>query len=235
MAKKKRPSRPRPKARSSSEHIQRMRDRLARLARQYGFVSDIMSELKVIVGLGNPGKKYQDTRHNTGFWVIERLSEKLGIRPGRFLGGTKRKFAGSLDRSEYEGQKLILFKPQKFMNCSGEPVAAMMGFYKLPLTALLVVTDDMALEPGRIRLRRSGSSGGHNGLADIIEKLGSDNFARLRVGIGRPDTGDDVDYVLSRPSAGEKRLLDEAAERAADAALCWANAGIEQAMNTYNS
>lgn len=185
-------------------------------------------EIKMVVGLGNPGREYVDTRHNTGFHVIDSLAQKLKIDV------KKRKFGARLGLGESDSKKLILLKPWRFMNKSGSAVVKAMAFYKFGVGDLLVVSDDMALAVGKIRLRAKGSAGGHNGLADIIEKLGTDRFGRLRVGIGQSDREDDVDYVLSRPSEKEKRLLDEAIERACEAILCWVEQGIEEAMNRYN-
>jgi PTH1 family peptidyl-tRNA hydrolase len=186
----------------------------------------------MVIGLGNPGKEYADTRHNTGFRVIDALAEALGI------GVKKRKFGARLGKGEFSNKKLILLKPWTFMNRSGQAVATAVGFYKLALNDLVVVTDDLALEPGRIRLRPKGSAGGHNGLADIIEKLGTNDFARCRVGIG--SGGEElwqsqVDYVLSRPTEKQKPLLDEAVVKAKDAVLCWVEYDIETAMNKFNS
>jgi PTH1 family peptidyl-tRNA hydrolase len=190
-----------------------------------------MSDLKMVVGLGNPGREYSDTRHNTGFKVIDLLAEALKVDM------KKRKFGARLGTGEYSEKKLILLKPWRFMNVSGQVVATAVGFYRLTLQNLIVVTDDLALEPGRIRLRSKGSAGGHNGLADIIDKLGTTEFARCRVGIG----GDleevrlsQVDYVLGKPGRVQKTALDEAIERARDAVLCWIEYGIETAMNKYN-
>ena len=137
-------------------------------------------------------------------------------------------------REIYADKKLILLKPQKFMNLSGQVIATAVGFYKLRMSDLLVVSDDMALEPGRIRVRRQGSAGGQKGLADIIEKLGTENFARLRIGIGQNDIRDAVDYVLARPTEQQKPLLDKATEKAKQAVLCWIENGIEVAMNNFN-
>ena len=137
-----------------------------------------MGQMKMVVGLGNPGEEYADTRHNIGFKVIDSLAKALAIDV------RKRKFGARVGLGEFGDKKLILLKPWQFMNRSGEAVAKAVGFYKLPLSELLVVTDDMALEPGRIRIRAKGSAGGHKGLADIIEKLGTNQFGRLRVGIG---------------------------------------------------
>ena len=189
-----------------------------------------MDGMKIVVGLGNPGDEYINTRHNTGFKVIDSLAEALKIEV------RKRKFGARLGSGEFAEKKLILLKPWKFMNRSGQAVATATGFYKLDLKNLIVVTDDMALEPGRIRLRAKGSAGGHNGLTDIIEKLGTNEFSRCRVGIGcNIDQVDQVDYVLSRPNENQKALLDKAIENARDAVLCWIEYGIETAMNKFNS
>lgn len=190
--------------------------------------------MKIIVGLGNPGKEYEGTRHNVGFDVIDVLAGKLNIDVKR------RKFAARFGEGEIDNDKLILLKPWTFMNRSGEAVAAAAGFYKLGPESLLVVTDDMALEPGRIRLRAKGSAGGHNGLKDIIEELGSEDFARLRVGIGSArqqaeyNSPSARDYVLGRFEKQEKKILDDAVERAAQAVMCWIQKGIDAAMNEYN-
>ena len=190
---------------------------------------DISNGVKMVVGLGNPGRGYADTRHNIGFRVVDSLAQKLKIDV------KKRKFAARFGWGESGDKKLILLKPWQFMNRSGSAVAKAMAFYKLSVGDLLVVSDDMALAVGAIRLRAKGSAGGHNGLADVIEKLGTDQFGRLRVGIGKSDRVDDVDYVLSRPSEKERLLLDKAAERAQEAVLCWVEHGIETAMNEFNS
>lgn len=185
--------------------------------------------MKMIVGLGNPGDKFTDTRHNTGFKVVDSLAEKLGTKV------KTRKFGARLGTGEYTNKKLILLKPWQFMNRSGQAVATAMGFYKLAAGQLIVITDDMDLEPGRIRIRARGSAGGHNGLADIIEKLGTNGFARCRIGIGRSAEADTVSYVLDKPAADQESLLAEAIERARDAVLCWIEYGIESAMNKFNS
>ncbi|HDZ69158.1 MAG TPA: aminoacyl-tRNA hydrolase [Phycisphaerales bacterium] len=195
-----------------------------------------MAEIKMIVGLGNPGDEYVGTRHNVGFRVIDSLAEALKIRVG------KKKFGACLGQGRFADKELILLKPWQFMNRSGQAVAAAMGFYRLGVsdgstsltTNLLVITDDMALSPGRIRIRRAGSAGGHKGLADVIETLGTENIGRLRIGIGRNDRIEAVDYVLGRPTKQEKPLLDEAIERSQKAVLCWVECGIETAMNEFN-
>jgi PTH1 family peptidyl-tRNA hydrolase len=188
-----------------------------------------MDDMRMIVGLGNPGDEYADTRHNTGFKVIDSLAETVGIKV------KKRKFGARSEAGEFAGKKLILLKPWQYMNRSGQAVATATGFYKINIRDLIVVTDDMDLEPGRIRLRYKGSAGGHNGLADIIQKLGTNEFARCRVGIGRSAEADTVGYVLDKPQDDEKPLLTEAIERARNAILCWIEYGIETAMNKFNS
>ena len=188
-----------------------------------------MVETKMVVGLGNPGKEYVGTRHNTGFRVIDALAEALGIEVRR------RKFGARFGLGEFADEKLILLKPWQFMNRSGQAVTTALGFYKLGVNDLLVVTDDIALELGRIRIRAKGSAGGHNGLADIIERLGTNQFARLRVGIGQSRDEWTVDYVLDRPTESEKALLDAAIAKARDAVLCWVESGIDEAMNKFNA
>jgi len=193
----------------------------------------------MVVGLGNPGDEYVDTRHNTGFKVVDSLAETLSIPIG--IGIRKRKFGARFGLGEFSDKKLILLKPWQFMNRSGQAVATAVGFYKLAMSDLLVVTDDLSLEPGRIRIRAKGSAGGHNGLADIVEKLGANaagapcgEFGRLRIGIGDNGRMDSAVYVLKKPRLEERPVLDEAIERARDAVLCWIEYGIDKAMNEFN-
>jgi PTH1 family peptidyl-tRNA hydrolase len=188
-----------------------------------------MDEMKMIVGLGNPGDEYSDTRHNTGFKVIDLLAGTLSVKV------KKRKFGARFELAGYADKKLILLKPWQFMNRSGQAVATAMGFYRLRVGQLMVITDDMGLEPGRIRIRAKGSAGGHNGLADIINKLGTSEFSRCRIGIGRTAESDAVSYVLDKPAREQESLLAAAIERARDAVLCWIESGIETAMNKFNS
>jgi PTH1 family peptidyl-tRNA hydrolase len=187
-----------------------------------------MCDMKIIVGLGNPGDEYANTRHNMGFKVIDSLSKALETEV------TKRKFGARFGSGEFADKKLILLKPWQFMNLSGQSVATAVGFYKLSAGDLLVITDDMDLEPGRIRIRAKGSAGGHNGLADIIEKLGTNEFARCRIGIGRSSGEDAVDHVLDKPAKEEEPLLAEAIESARKAVLCWIEYGTEKTMNKFN-
>jgi PTH1 family peptidyl-tRNA hydrolase len=182
----------------------------------------------MVVGLGNPGREYVDTRHNIGFRIIDSLAETLKIDV------KKKKFNACLGAGEFADKKLILLKPMQFMNCSGQAVAAAAGFYKLALSNLLVVADDMALPVGKIRVRMKGSAGGHNGLADVIEKLGTDNVSRLRVGIGQSDEGIARDYVLGKPAEADRPLLEKAIAKAREAVLCWIENGIRATMNKFN-
>ena len=183
----------------------------------------------MVVGLGNPGNEYVDTRHNTGFKVIDSLAEALEIEV------RKSKFGARFGSGEFADKKLILLKPWQFMNRSGQAVATAVGFYRLSLSNLLVLTDDMDLEPGTIRIRAKGSAGGHKGLVDIIEKLGTNEFSRCRIGIGRSCDQEAVDYVLDKPTKGERPLLTSAIEKARDAVFCWIKYGLETAMNKFNS
>ena len=187
------------------------------------------ADVKMVVGLGNPGSEFAGTRHNVGFDVVDLLAEKLGIEV------RKKKFGARFGSGEFEGKKLILLKPQKFMNLSGQVVATAAGFYKLGLGDLIVVVDDMALEPGRIRIRGQGSAGGHNGLSDIISRLGSEEFVRCRIGIGSSDEEVGRDYVLSRPRGEDAEAIAEAIEKAAESVLYWLTDGIDAAMTKYNN
>ncbi len=187
-----------------------------------------MDETRLIAGLGNAGLEYRGTRHNVGFEVIDLLAERLKIKLNR------EKFSAVFGQTDFEDKKLILLKPLLFMNNSGQVVATAANFYKLAADRILVIADDMALEPGMIRLRASGSAGGHNGLADIVEKLGTDQFSRLRIGIGSRNEIAGRDYVLSMPDETERKLIDKAITEAADAVMVWINAGIKAAMNRFN-
>ena len=184
--------------------------------------------MKLVAGLGNPGTEYADTRHNIGFKVVDALASAMNIEI------KKRKFGSRFGETEFEGKKLILLKPQTFMNLSGKAVAAAVGFYRLPLQELMVITDDMALEPGAIRIRPRGSAGGHNGLKSVIDSLGSEDFCRLRCGIGGPGLADAYDYVLSKISDEQQPLISTAIVRARDAVITWIRSGVKTAMNEYN-
>jgi PTH1 family peptidyl-tRNA hydrolase len=187
------------------------------------------ASMKLIAGLGNPGSKYDDTRHNVGFRVVDALAERFGEKVRR------KKFNALTEEVHAEDTKLLLMKPQDYMNRSGHAVATAAGFYKLGPADVLVVTDDMALDVGRLRIRAKGSAGGHNGLKDIIARFGSDDFARLRVGIGDSGRMDSADYVLSRFSAEERAIVDNAVQTAVDAICCWLRDGVDIAMTRYNA
>ncbi len=187
-----------------------------------------MAETRLIVGLGNPGREYACMRHNAGFEVVDLLAGRLGAEVNR------KKFGGLFGECMAGGRKVLLIKPQGYMNRSGQVVVTVVGFYKLSLSDVMVVTDDMALEPGRIRIRAKGSAGGHNGLKDIIAKSGSEAFGRLRVGVGGPGGRDRADYVLSRPPVEERQAIEKAIALSVEALECWLEEGIAAAMNKYN-
>ena len=186
------------------------------------------ASMKLIVGLGNADSKYDQTRHNVGFRVVDALAERFGAKVRR------KKFNALTEEIFVEETKLLLLKPQQYMNRSGHAVATAAGFHKLSPADILVVTDDMALDVGRLRLRAKGSAGGHNGLKDIIARLGSDDFPRLRVGIGDSGRMDAAAYVLSRFSADERDVIDGAVRTAVDAICCWFRDGVDLAMTRYN-
>lgn len=185
----------------------------------------------IIVGLGNPGRKYENTRHNAGFFVLDRLAEKQGVTIDRI------KFKGLCAETVLAGQKVLLLKPSTFMNLSGQSVTEAMRFYKLKPEQVIVVFDDISLEPGRLRIRRKGSDGGQNGMKNIIYLSGSDQFPRIKMGIGaKPNPGWDLaDWVLSTFSAAEQKALAEAADRAVSALELMVNGNIDEAMSRYNS
>ncbi len=187
------------------------------------------ADVKFVVGLGNPGRQYQDTRHNIGFMVLKELRRRW--EPGE----GKRKFHARVFSANVGGQKVLLAGPRTFMNRSGQAVAEMTAFYKAEVESVLVVLDDVALPTGQIRARASGSAGGHNGLNDIIKTLGTNRLARLRIGIGEPpEKMDSADYVLGRFRADEKPVIADAVKRAANAVEDWISKGITYVMNHYN-
>ena len=183
--------------------------------------------MKLIVGLGNPGKKYEHTRHNMGFDTVDLFAElaKIDI--------DKSAFKGLVGRGKVFDEDVFLIKPQTFMNLSGESVRAIVDYFKIDVDDVLIIYDDMDLEPGKIRLRTSGSSGGHKGMQNIIEHLGTENIKRIRIGIGA--SGDDtIDYVLSKPLKEERVLIDEAIQKAAEAIKEYLKENFEKAMNKFN-
>jgi PTH1 family peptidyl-tRNA hydrolase len=187
--------------------------------------------MKVVVGLGNPGPRYAGTRHNVGFDVIDYLASGPGC--GRF----RSQFQGLIAELNEAGQKLVLVKPETFMNLSGRCVRAVLDFYKVPVDDLLVVCDDIALPLGKLRMRAKGSHGGHNGLRDVQQHLGSDAYARLRIGVDAPPLKADdatVDHVLGRFRRSEQATIEDAIAKAARAVLVWAAQGTAACMNAVN-
>ena len=183
----------------------------------------------MIVGLGNPGREYRDTRHNIGFMVVDRLSEKFDIKLSRVQN---KAITGSGTR---EGTRIILVKPQTFMNLSGQSVASLVRFYKIQHENLIVAHDDVDLPFGTIRMRPGGGSAGQKGIASIINLMGTQDFARLRMGIGRPPGRmDAASYVLQSFSKGDQEMLNAFLDRAVDAIDCFQQYGLETAMNRYN-
>ena len=186
-------------------------------------------EVKLIVGLGNPGPRYANNRHNVGFQCLDRLAQAHG------LAFRKRENKVLLARGQIAGVEVILAKPQTYVNLSGQAVERLARSYQVPLEDILVIYDDMDLPLGRIRLRPGGGAGGHKGVRSIIEHLDSRDFPRLRVGIGRPPGRmDPVDYVLGDFTPEERPVIEEAYERAIAAVECWLREGIVAAMNKYN-
>jgi peptidyl-tRNA hydrolase, PTH1 family len=187
--------------------------------------------MKVIVGLGNPGPKYRHTRHNVGFDVIDYLAQ------GRGVSAFRSRFQGQLAEMKEDGLQILLLKPETFMNLSGNSVRELAAFYKMFVEEILVVCDDINLPLGKLRMRAKGSHGGHNGLRNIQEQLGTVEYARLRIGVDAPGLKYDdatVDHVLGRFRPGERPLIDEAIPKAALAAMLWATDGIGVAMNRTN-
>jgi len=184
--------------------------------------------LLAVFGLGNPGRRYKGTRHNIGFAVVDALAERAGV------GVSRRRFQARVAESHIGSEPVLLAEPQTFMNESGRSVRAALDWYGLDIDNILVVCDDLDLEPGTLRVRRKGSSGGHKGLKSIAQCLGADDFPRLRIGIGRPPGEDAIDYVLTAFAKAEKDTIDQAVETAADAAACWAVEGIDACMNGFN-
>lgn len=184
--------------------------------------------MKLVVGLGNPGRRYERTRHNVGFWVLDQLGQDSGS-----VNWSSR-FSGLVHEIRWGDERIVLLKPTTFMNASGRSVRQAVDFYKLDLARLLVVCDDFALNRGRLRIRGSGSAGGQNGLKDVIRVLGTDVFARLRIGIGPPRGDDVVDYVLTEFRDDERTLIEDSIVEAAKAVQAWSRDGVAAAMNAFN-
>ena len=189
-----------------------------------------MESTYLIVGLGNPGAEYAQTRHNAGFLLVEKLAVRW-----RMDWTVERKFSARLARGEARGKRVLLCEPPTFMNLSGESVGEIIGFYQLPLAQLVVAVDDADLPFGEIRLRPGGSSGGHHGLESIEQHLTSREFARLRIGIGRRDGARQITgHVLGKFDPAESGLLEIILERAANQLECWLDAGLQKAMSQFN-
>ena len=184
----------------------------------------------LIVGLGNPGKEYEKTRHNAGFMALDILAHKLDTKINKI------KFKGLLGETNYKGEKLILLKPQTYMNLSGQSVVEVVNFYKIPKNNIIVIYDDMDLPVGRLRIRPEGTSGGQKGMDSIIYQLGTDEFCRIRIGIGRPKGPQKgVGHVLGKFYGEEIEKIGNTLEAVTEAALLIINHGVSEAMNKYNS
>lgn len=185
--------------------------------------------MKLVVGLGNPGRKYEGTRHNVGFETIARLALESGATAAR------KKFDAEVCECQLAEHKALLVAPQAFMNRSGASVRQAFDFYQVSLADVMVVCDEFQLPVGELRLRPQGTAGGHNGMADVIRALGTTEFPRLRIGVGPvPDRWDPADFVLGKFTASEREIIDVEVARAADAVRLWAAEGVAVAMNKYN-
>ena len=185
--------------------------------------------MKIVVGLGNPGKQYHGTRHNVGFAVID------GLAASPTCGRFQSRFSAQVAELMEGGEKVLLVKPETFMNLSGRCVRQVIDFYQLDLVDLLVVCDDVNLPLGKLRIRPKGSHGGHNGLRDIQNHLGTQEYARLRIGVDAAGEGELVDHVLGRFRPSERPVIDEAVARAIEAAAVWIQQGLDVCMNRYNT
>ena len=179
--------------------------------------------------MGNPGPEYAGTRHNAGFWCIDALAKKHGIALER------RNRSAIIGEGEIEGRRVVLVKPRTFVNRSGAAVSYLTARYAMPIGRLLIVCDDINLPPGKLRLRRKGSAGGHNGIKSVIEAAGSQDFPRLRIGVGRPTEGTgQIEHVIGPMEPEAREVVDEAVERAVDAIACLLSDGIDEAMSRFN-
>lgn len=186
--------------------------------------------MQMLVGLGNPGSKYRSTRHNLGFQVADALAQELSIPVDR------NKFDALFGKGAYAGGKIVMAKPQAYMNNSGPPVARLAAFFRIECDDMVVIHDDIDLAFGRIKIKKKGGSGGHNGLKSLVDALGSDNFTRVRIGIGRPEPGRSVTgHVLSRFSEIERKYMDSLITGARDAVLMILRNGTKLAMNHFNA
>src|SRR4051794_1757588 len=183
--------------------------------------------MKVVIGLGNPGRQYAGTRHNVGYAVIDALAA------GPSRAAFRSRFQAQMAEVAEDGLTLVLVKPETFMNLSGQSVRQVVDFYKLPLDDLLVVCDDFALPLGKLRVRAKGTHGGHNGLRNIQDHLGTTEYARLRIGVGGPKD-EAIDHVLGKFRPGERPMIDDAVLLATQAVIVWARQGVEACMNRFN-
>ena len=189
-----------------------------------------MEPMHLIVGLGNPGAEYAKTRHNAGFLLVEKLAAQWKTN-----WANERKFMARVAKAERSGKKVLLCEPQTFMNLSGEAVGSVINFYQVPLGNVLVAVDDADLPFGEIRLRPGGGTGGHHGLESLTQHLGSKEYARLRIGIGRKDDARQItNYVLGKFDSSENEMLEKILERAAGQIECWLGHGLQKAMNQFN-
>ena len=184
----------------------------------------------LIVGLGNPGQKYEHTRHNMGFLTVDLLAEKTGVKLNKV------KFKSAYNIMNFAGCKCLVMKPQTYMNLSGEAVREAVQFYKIPADHVLVIYDDISLPVGKLRVRPTGSAGGHHGIKNIIAHLGTQDFPRVKIGVGAPEGGgaEMADWVIGAPSQAERKVLVESFEKAIQAAACIIEHGCQQAMNDFN-
>lgn len=186
--------------------------------------------MKCIVGLGNPGKKYEQTRHNIGFMIIDQWAERKG------WSLSQRKFNGLYTMERVDGEKIVLLKPQTYMNLSGESLRPLMDYLDIDVEDILVIYDDLDLSPGKIRLRKKGGHGGHNGIRNIIDHLGTKEFKRLRVGVGRPQESKSViDHVLGTFHNDEREAVEESIQSAVKACEAWTKQPFNEVMNDYNT
>ncbi len=185
--------------------------------------------MKIIAGLGNPGKEYENTKHNAGFLTIDVLSEKYGIKVNKI------KFKGLIGEGMIGTEKVILVKPQTYMNLSGQCIREIVSFYKIDMEDLVIIYDDIDLPMGNLRIRKKGSAGTHNGMRSIIYDLQDDGFPRVRIGIGGERKGDLANYVISGFSGDDRKLIEDAIIKAADAVACLVEKGIDRAMVDYNT
>jgi len=190
-----------------------------------------MESFVLLVGLGNPGARYERTRHNAGFWFAEAAARRLNLH-----FRAEKKYQGRLAEGDWHGEKLRLLMPDTFMNHSGRSVGALAGFFKIPAERILVAHDEIDLPPGTVRLKTGGGHGGHNGLRDIVAQLGSPGFTRLRIGVGHPGMADDVvDYVLNRPGKAEQADIEAAIDRACEVLPDILNGDIGRAMQVLHT